>query len=114
MALADHKDLEVKLGVTLTSEEQTRADELLNQSSALVMEESGGVAEDKAPVLASVIAVEIAARVWINPSSLQSESLGSASASFGSEVGLMLTDRERSRLRRAFRKGSSTYSTRLR
>lgn len=116
MALANYEDLEVKLGITISEEdEQERADELLNLSSALVMEElPSGLEEKDAPVVASVIAVEVASRVWINPASLQSESMGSTSSSYSPGLGLVLTEEECSRLRKAGRGGSSNYTMNFR
>lgn len=110
MALATYIDLEIRLGINIPEDEQDRADSLLVQASDLIMEEAGDVAEEDAPIIARIIAVEVVARVWINPSSVQSESLGASSASYGPGQGLMLTQDESYMLRRGFRSGSSSYT----
>lgn len=114
MALATYTDMENRLGITLSDQaDQDRAEALLEQASALVMEEAGDVAEGDAPILASIITVEVVVRVWINPSSVQSESMGATSASYGPGLGLLLTDDEKSQLRRAFGLGSTSYTLQL-
>lgn len=113
MALATHTDLEVRLGVELEKSEQDRADELLIAASELVMAEAGSVEEDKAPPVAKAICLDVAARQWINPNSVQSESMGSTSVSFSPVLGLTLTTDEIKLLRRGFR-GKSSYSMQFR
>lgn len=116
MALATYKDLETRLGIvgSLDDAEQDRADALLALASDLVMAESGGQEEIDAPVEALTLTVEVVVRVWVNPSSAQSESLGSNSVSYGVGSGLFLTEDECKSVRKAFRGGTSLNSMQLR
>lgn len=113
MALATHTDLETRLGITLSSDEQDRADALLALASELVMGQSGGQEEIDAPVEALILTVEVVVRVWVNPSSAQSESMGSTSVSYAAGYGLFLTEDECKNIRKAFRGGSSLNTMQL-
>lgn len=115
MALATYTDLETRLGIVgeLSDADQDRADALLALASELVMSQSGGREEIDAPIEALLLTVEIVVRVWVNPSSAQSESMGSASVSFGDGSGLFLTENECKSVRKAFRGGSSLNSMQL-
>lgn len=112
MALATYEDLETRLGITLTEDEQPRADDLLSTSSELVMDIIGGDEAD-APVLAKIIAIEVVIRVWLNPANAQSESIGTASVSYAPQQGLQLTKDEIRALQGGSR-GSSAYTFQLR
>lgn len=116
MALATYTDLETRLGIVgeLSAAEQDRADALLALASELVMSQSGGREEIDAPIEALLITVEVVVRVWVNPSSAQSESMGSSSVSFGEGTGLFLTEKECKDIRKAFRGGSSLNTVNLR
>lgn len=107
MAFATYSDLEARLGVTLTSTQQSQATAALEAASTLVAAELDVVEEDITDVPAIVKQVTITAglRLYSNPQGLanESERLGEHQHSRGYSSGaLELTYTERLLLRRAY------------
>lgn len=106
--MATPHDLEVRLGMTFDEAQIVRAAEIIELASDLILTKAPKDTEPvDVPDGVRIICVEIAARVWINPASVQSEGHGSQSVSFGSSAGLTLSKEEVSELRTLFGHGGA-------
>jgi len=115
MALATHTDLEnrLRLGSPLDTDEAAKADALLETASTLVMQAGKFTDEESAPAIAKVVTLECVVRVWMNPGSVASESMGSISYTYDKNTGLYLTLDEESKLRVAGPRGSRNRTLNL-
>lgn len=108
--LASADDLAAWLGITLTPAQHDRADVVMLHASSAVrvharrnwIDADGEL--DEVPEGIPEIVVQVAARMWANPSGLDSQTTGPFSATFGT---IELTDNEKDAISAALRSGTS-------
>lgn len=103
--LADPSDLELWLKADFSPTDWARADLVLDKVSELIRHEAGDLTwVDDDGALSDVpgqipgLALEVAARVWDNPTFKSQSAGGPFSDSWGPAVGLFLTDEQRALL----------------
>lgn len=100
-------DLEAWLGATFDVDDDARAEAVLSAVSALIRSETGLTwvtddALDAVPGEVQAVVLQVATRVWNNPSGIKQESIGSYSVSYDTPwaSGLYLSAQERALLGR--------------
>lgn len=84
-SLATVDDLEVWLGVTFAGSESARAGAVLDAASALIRNVARQTWEDEdVPDVVASIAVQVAARIWPNPTMVTDDTAGPFVTTFGS------------------------------
>lgn len=104
--LASTSELATRLSTTFDTGQENRAAALLEDASALVLDEGDPTwTSQSVPDRVKTVVLQVAQRVWVNPEGAAQTSIGSYSVSYGgrsaSQGAVSLTKPERRAVRRA-------------